>query len=131
MLPVVETDEEWDAVVPDERPMRAGAEDLCVRLGLAGEPLTRFSEGSQPVYAVGDDLVLKLFPTAAAQHGVTEGRVLMARLTQAYGHAFPPADLLAYTLLHVYSNLTWYLRELQAPAKDSLPALAEAWFATA
>ncbi len=56
---------------------------------------------------------------------------LMARLTQAYGHAFPPADLLAYTLLHVYSNLTWYLRELRAPAKGSLPALAEAWFATA
>jgi hygromycin-B 7''-O-kinase len=56
--------------------MRAGAEHLCTRLGLAGEPLTRFAEGSQPVYAVGDELVLKLFPTAAAPDGVAEGRVL-------------------------------------------------------
>jgi hygromycin-B 7''-O-kinase len=307
MLPVVETDEEWDAVVPDQRLMRAGAKDLCARLGLVGAPLTRFAEGSQPVYAVGDELVLKLFPTSAAQDGVAEGRVLthldgllpvptprvhdfgpyengwqyvlmsrlrgenlahawprlsrtdherlvtdigealaalhsldpapladvlgpgdwgafldrrraaaveqqrrkglpahwleqipdflasvtlprdprpallhtevmrqhffvdpeapsltglfdfepamighraydfvgvglfvtggdsrlMTRLTRAYGRDFAPADLLAYTLLHVYSNLTWYLRELGAPVKGSLPALAEAWFDTA
>lgn len=51
MLPAVETDEEWDAVVKDEKLMRAGAEDLCARLGLPGADLTRFPEGSQPVYA--------------------------------------------------------------------------------
>jgi hygromycin-B 7''-O-kinase len=55
----------------------------------------------------------------------------MTRLTKAYGHAFAPADLLAYTLLHVYSNLPWYLRELHAPAEGPLTALAEAWFGTA
>jgi hygromycin-B 7''-O-kinase len=76
MLPVVETDEEWDAVVEDEKLMRAAAEDLCTRLGLPGADLTRFAEGSQPVYAVGEDRVLKLFPTAAAQDGIAEGRVL-------------------------------------------------------
>lgn len=76
MLPAVETDEEWDAVVKDEKLMRAGAEDLCARLGLPGADLTRFPEGSQPVYAVGEDRVLKLFPTAAAQDGIAEGRVL-------------------------------------------------------
>ncbi|WP_228974193.1 phosphotransferase family protein [Streptomyces sp. DH12] len=76
MLPAVETDEEWDAVVPDEAVMRPGAEDLCARLGLAGASLTRFPEGSQPVYAVGDELVLKLFPGAAASDGIAEGRVL-------------------------------------------------------
>lgn len=38
MLPEVNTDEEWDAVVPDEAVMRPGAEDLCARLGLAGAP---------------------------------------------------------------------------------------------
>ncbi|MGW7366680.1 phosphotransferase [Streptomyces sp. NPDC054841] len=76
MLPVVETDHEWDAIVPDEKVMRPGAEDLCARLGLAGAPLTRFTEGSQPVYAVGDEHVLKLFPGAVAQDGVAEGRVL-------------------------------------------------------
>ncbi|MFF2775552.1 phosphotransferase family protein [Streptomyces sp. NPDC058052] len=306
MLPPVETDEEWDAVVPDESVMRPGAEDLCARLGLADRPLTRFTDGSQPVYAVGDDHVLKLFPGAAAQDGVAEGRVLshvqgrlpvptprvrdsgpyengwryvlmsrlrgenlaaawdrvprsdrerivteigetlavlhsldpdplgdvlgpgdwgafldrrcadaverqrerglpdswleqipdflasvplprdphrsllhtevmrqhflvepegwrltglfdfepamigdraydfvgvglfvtggdpalLARLAQAYGHSFAPPELLAYTLLHVYSNLPWYMRELHAPAEGTLHSLAEAWFGT-
>ncbi|CAM5237146.1 Aminoglycoside phosphotransferase family protein OS=Streptomyces alboniger OX=132473 GN=CP975_10190 PE=3 SV=1 [Streptomyces alboniger] len=76
MLPEVNTDEEWDRVVPDEAVMRPGAEDLCARLGLAGAPLVRYPEGSQPVYAVGDAHVLKLFPGAAADDGVAEGRVL-------------------------------------------------------
>ncbi|MDF3141742.1 MULTISPECIES: aminoglycoside phosphotransferase family protein [unclassified Streptomyces] len=307
MLPPVETDEEWDAVVPDEEVMRVGAEDLCARLGLAGLPLTRFPDGSQPVYAVGDEHVLKLFPGAAARDGIAEGRVLshvqgllpvptpsvrdagpyengwryvlmsrlrgenlagawdrvprpdrerlvteigealavlhaldaapledvlgpgdwgafvdrqragavsqqrerglpaawleqipeflasvplprtphrsllhtevmrqhflvdpdgwrltglfdfepamigdraydfvgvglfvtrgdprlLARLTKSYGTTFAPAELLAYTLLHVYSNLPWYIRELGAPADGTLPSLAEAWFGTA
>ncbi|MEU1403251.1 aminoglycoside 3'-phosphotransferase/choline kinase family protein [Streptomyces sp. NPDC005728] len=307
MLPSVETDVEWDAVVPDETVMRPGVEDLCARLGLARAPLTRFQDGSQPVYAVGDDHVLKLFPGAVAQDGVAEGRVLthvqgrlpvptpqvrdfgpyengwqyvlmsrlpgenlarawdlvprsererlvtevgetlavlhsldpdplgdvlgpgdwgafmdrqgagaveqqrarglpdawleqipdflgsvplpraphpsllhtevmqqhflvdpdgwrltglfdfepamigdraydfvgvglfvtrgdpelLARLAGAYGHTFEPSELLAYTLLHVYSNLPWYMREVRVPAESTLPALAEAWFGTA
>ncbi|MFE1949697.1 aminoglycoside phosphotransferase family protein [Streptomyces sp. NPDC059524] len=306
MLPVVETDEDWDAVVSDESVMRPGAEDLCARLGFSGAPLVRFPDGSQPVYAVGDDHVLKLFPGAAAQDGIAEGRVLahvqgrlpvptpmvrasgpyengwryvlmsrlpgknlahlwehvpqnhrerlvaeigealsalhalspdplrdvlgpedwgafldrrtvgaveqqrarglseawleqipdflasvalprvpqpsllhtevmqqhflvdpdgwrltglfdfepamigdraydfvgvglfvtrgdpalLARLTEAYGNRFEPSELMAYTLLHVYSNLPWYLRELPAPAQESFPSLAEAWFGT-
>ncbi|GHI04068.1 phosphotransferase [Streptomyces cellostaticus] len=307
MLPPVETDEEWDAVVPDDTVMRPGVEDLCTRLGLADAPLTRFPDGSQPVYAVGDEHVLKLFPAAAAQEGVAEGRVLahiqgrlpvptpqvrdvgayengwqyvlmsrlrgenlarawgrvprsrrerlvtevgetlaalhslspdpledvlgpgdwgafldrqgagavaqqrahglpaawleqipdflasaplpraphrsllhtevmqqhflvdpegwrltglfdfepamigdraydfvgvglfvtrgepdlLARLAGAYGHTFEPSELLAYTLLHVYSNLPWYLRELGVPAEGTLSSLARAWFGTA
>ncbi|MFC7880912.1 phosphotransferase [Streptomyces sp. NPDC057376] len=306
MLPGVETDEEWDAIVPDETVMRPGASDLCARLGLADAPLTRFPDGSQPVYAVGDEHVLKLFPKAAAQDGVAEGRVLahlqgrlpvptprvhdrgpyengwqyvlmsrlrgenlarawdrvpradrerlvtevgealavlhsldpgplgdvlgpgdwgafvdrqsagaveqqrarglaagwleqipdflasvplprdpdrcllhtevmqqhflvdpdgwrltglfdfepamigdraydfvgvglfvtrgdpdlLARLAKAYGRTFEPVELLAYTLLHVYSNLPWYMRELGAPAEGTLHSLAEAWFGT-
>ncbi|MGW6908847.1 phosphotransferase family protein [Streptomyces sp. NPDC054940] len=307
MLPPVETDEDWDAVVPDETIMRPGVEDLCARLGLGGAPLTRFTDGSQPVYAVGDEHVLKLFPGAAAQDGIAEGRVLshlqgllpvptprvhdagpykngwqyvlmsrlrgeslagawdrlpradrerlvagigealavlhavdpapltdvlgpgdwgafvdrqsagavaqqrghdlsaawleqipeflasvplprtprpallhtevmrqhflvdpdgprltglfdfepamigdraydfvgvglfvtrgdphlLARLTKSYGTVFDPAELLAYTLLHVYSNLPWYLRELGAPPDGTLESLAESWFGTA
>ncbi|MBW1599508.1 aminoglycoside phosphotransferase family protein [Streptomyces sp. JJ38] len=306
MLPPVETDEQWDAVVPDETVMRPGAEALCARLGLRDQPLTRFPDGSQPVYAVGEEHVVKLFPGAAAQDGVAEGAVLshlqgrlpvptprvreygayengwryvlmsrltgenlarvwpriprthrerlvteigealsalhaldpepladtlgpgdwgafldrqrdgavtqqraaglpdrwldqipdflaatplprtprrsllhteamaqhflvdpdgwrltgcfdfepamigdpaydfvavglfvtrgdprlLGRLTRRYGRTFEPAELLAYTLLHVYSNLPWYLRELPAPAEPTLPALAEAWFGT-
>ncbi|MFI1720850.1 phosphotransferase [Streptomyces sp. NPDC020489] len=306
MLPVVETDAQWDSVVGDERLMRAGAADLCARLGLADAPLVRFPDGTQPVYAVGAHRVLKLFPTTAAEDGVAEGRVLshvhgrlpvptpaveafgpyengwqyvlmsrlrgenlarawdrvprsdrerlvteigetlaalhsldpaplqdvlgpgdwgafldrqranavarqrghgladawleqipdylaavplpraprrsllhtevmrqhflvdpdgwrltglfdfepamigdaaydfvgvgvfvtggdphlLARLTRAYGGPLDPDHALAYTLLHVYSNLPWYLRELQAPAEGTLPALARAWFGT-
>ncbi|WP_189979686.1 phosphotransferase family protein [Streptomyces capoamus] len=306
MLPVVETDDERNAVVPDESVMRPGAVDLCARLGLSGASLVRFLDGSLPVYAVGDDHVLKLFPGAAAQHGMAEGRVLahvqgrlpvptpvvrasgsyengwqyvlmsrlrgenlahswghvprnhrdrlvaeigetlatlhslnpdplrdalgpkdwgsfldrqragaveqqrahglsaawleqipdflasvplprapqpsllhtevmqqhflvdpdgwrltglfdfepamigdraydfvgvglfvtcgdpalMSRLTGAYGHSFEPHELMAFTLLHVYSNLPWYMRELPSPAEESLPSLADAWFGT-
>jgi len=56
---------------------------------------------------------------------------LLARLARAYGHAFEPSALLAYTLLHVYSNLPWYMRELRVPAEGTLLSLAEAWFGTA
>ncbi|KJS53236.1 phosphotransferase [Streptomyces rubellomurinus subsp. indigoferus] len=76
MLPVVETDEQWDAVVPDETVVRPGAEALCARLGVGGLPLERFAEGSVPVYAVGGAHVLKLFPALSARDGVTEERVL-------------------------------------------------------
>lgn len=314
MLPAVETDEQWDAIVPDETVMRPGVEDLCARLGLAGVPLSRFPDGSQPVYGVGDEHVLKLFPAAASGDGLAEARVLihvqgrlpvptpevldhgeyengwryvlmsrlpgenlaglwdrvpraqrervvtevgetlavlhsldpapladvlgpgdwgafvdrqragavrrqrghglpelwleqipdflasvalprtpppallhtevmqqhflvqaaddasdpahgprltglfdfepamighraydfvgvglfvtrgdpalLARLSDAYGHRFEPAELLAYTLLHVYSNVPWYMRELGVPDEATLPALAEAWFGT-
>ncbi|MFJ2769944.1 aminoglycoside phosphotransferase family protein [Streptomyces sp. NPDC087300] len=76
MLPEVTSEEDWDRVVPDEAVMRPGAADLCAGLGLAGAPLIRYPEGSQPVYAVGDEHVLKLFPGTAAQDGITEARVL-------------------------------------------------------
>lgn len=307
MLPEVKTDQDWNEIVRDETLMRPGVADLCARLGLADAPLARFPDGTQPVYAVGDTLVLKLFPGTAAADGVAEGRVLrhlqgrlpvptprvrdfgpyengwryvlmsrldgenlagawdrvprgdrerivtevgetlavlhaldpaplgdvlgpgdwgafldrqragaverqrarglpghwleripdflasvdlprdprpallhtevmrqhllvdpdgrrltglfdfepamigdpaydfvgvglfvtggdpdlLARLTRAYGRTFEPATLLAYTLLHVYSDLPWYLRELGAPAERTPDALARAWFATA
>ncbi|WP_344341617.1 phosphotransferase, partial [Kitasatospora putterlickiae] len=76
MLPLVETDEQWDTVLSDEAVMRPGAADLCARLGLGGLPLERFAGGSQPVYAVGDAHVLKLYPKASAADGVAEARVL-------------------------------------------------------
>ncbi|MEV7598620.1 aminoglycoside phosphotransferase family protein [Kitasatospora sp. NPDC089797] len=76
MLPPVETDEQGDAVVPDESVLRPGAAALCARLGLGGLALERFAAGSVPVYAVGAEHVLKLFPAAAARDGLTEERVL-------------------------------------------------------
>ncbi|MGV9547702.1 hypothetical protein [Streptomyces ardesiacus] len=69
---------------------------------------------------------------AEAGGGRAGGRpALLARLAAAYGAAFDPSVLLSYTLLHVYSDLPWYLREEGAPARETLPALAEAWFGAA
>ena len=39
-----------------------------------------------------------------------------------------PRRLLAYTLLHVYSNLPWYLREIPPGHVRTLDGLADLWF---
>ncbi|MFI9048059.1 aminoglycoside phosphotransferase family protein [Streptomyces sp. NPDC053427] len=54
---------------------------------------------------------------------------LLGRVLRAYGAAFDPRTLLAHALLHVHSNFPWYLRELPAPPRPTLEALAERWFA--
>lgn len=56
---------------------------------------------------------------------------LLGRLSRAYGRTFDPSVLLAYTLLHVYSDLPWYLREMPRPAGETLPELAGTWFGVA
>ena len=38
--------------------------------------------------------------------------------------------MLAWTLLHRYGNLAWYLRRLPEPDRPALDALADRWFAT-
>lgn len=59
----------------------------------------------------------------------------LRRLLTAYGHPddrLGPAlqrRLLAYTLLHRYSDLTWYLEEMPAPPEPTLDALAARWWA--
>ncbi|BBC35648.1 Phosphotransferase [Streptomyces graminofaciens] len=56
---------------------------------------------------------------------------LLKRFYEAYGQApFAPRELMAYTLLHVYSDLHWYLRSLPAPPRHDLDTLAETWFGT-
>lgn len=55
----------------------------------------------------------------------------LRRFYAAYGCApHSPRELLAYALLHVYSDLPWNLRELPAPPRPRLDDLAEAWFGT-
>ncbi|WP_308402110.1 aminoglycoside 3'-phosphotransferase/choline kinase family protein [Streptomyces sp. RKAG293] len=56
---------------------------------------------------------------------------LFGRVVAAYGRTFSPRELMAHTLLHVYSNLPWYFRELPAPPEDTLDSLAETWFGSA
>jgi hypothetical protein len=153
MLPAVRTDEEWQAVVWDEKIVRPAAEDLAARLGLAGAELRRYPEGSRPVYAVGNRRVLKLYPTVSAPDSVTEARVLdylcgrlpvatpellahcdprlLGRILAAYGRGFDPRELLAYKLLHLHSNLSESLRDFPAPAQPTLDSPALTWFGTA
>jgi hygromycin-B 7''-O-kinase len=56
---------------------------------------------------------------------------LLGRIMAAYGRAYAPRDLLAYLLLHVYSNLRWYLSILPPPPEQTLDSLAETWFGVA
>ncbi len=117
MLPAVRTDEEWQAVVWDEELVRPAAEDLAVRLGLAGTGLRRYPEGSRPVYAVGGRLVLKLYPTVSAPDGVTEARVL------EYLHGRLPVATAEVLACGEYENGWRYLLMSQLPGT----ALAAAW----
>ncbi|MEV6906605.1 hypothetical protein [Amycolatopsis sp. NPDC051071] len=55
----------------------------------------------------------------------------LRRLLSGYG-VTPDEEFsrrcLAYALLHVYSNFTWYLRVLPAPEEPTLESLARAWW---
>jgi hygromycin-B 7''-O-kinase len=53
----------------------------------------------------------------------------LERIMDAYGEAFSPEEILAQLLLHVESNLPWYLGILPAPAEETLESLADTWFA--
>jgi hygromycin-B 7''-O-kinase len=92
MLPAVRTDQEWQAVVFDERLVRPAAEDLAGHLGLAGAGLRRYPGGSRPVYAADGRRVLKLYPTVSAPDSVTEARMLLRPAGTARIHAPAPAQ---------------------------------------
>lgn len=55
---------------------------------------------------------------------------LMRRFLDGYGQPVDPRRCLAYALLHVYSNFSWYFEELPAPPEPTLDALAESWWGT-
>ena len=75
MLPAVRTDEEWQAVVFDEKTVRPAAEDIAARLGLAGAGLRRYPGGSRPVYASVTAAFSSCIPRCP-RRTVTEARVL-------------------------------------------------------
>ena len=56
---------------------------------------------------------------------------LPGRLLTAYGRRLDPRELLAYTLLHVHSNLPECLSQLPVPPEPTLDSLALTWFSTA
>jgi hygromycin-B 7''-O-kinase len=60
----------------------------------------------------------------------------LARMLTSYGYDPDQLDsglrrrLLAWGLLHRYGNLSWWMRQLPQPARPTLNALADRWFAT-
>jgi hygromycin-B 7''-O-kinase len=54
-------DREWDALASETCRFLPAAREICRRHGLPDGGLERFSEGSTPVFAIGDGLVLKIF----------------------------------------------------------------------
>jgi hygromycin-B 7''-O-kinase len=117
MLPAVRTDQEWKAVVWNEQVVRPAAQDLAARLGLAGEGLRRYPEGSRPVYQVGGRQVLKLYPTISAPGSVTEARVL------EYLHGQLPVATPELLACGEYENGWRYVLMSRLPGA----ALAAAW----
>ena len=64
-------------------------------------------------------------------------RALFREFLRAYGAQLDPTDtlgpfherMLAYTLIHKYSNLAWYLKEIPVEVEEvRLELLAAAWF---
>lgn len=78
-FPEADTAERFAALT--DAGLRPAVLSLCAELGYAGAGLRRFEDGSVPVYALGEDLVLKLFPPVHAEETAIESGVLRALST--------------------------------------------------
>ncbi|WP_437681464.1 phosphotransferase [Sorangium sp. So ce131] len=76
ILPAASTPQEVNAIQRDDARLLPGVRAICARHGLLGRDIARFATGSLPVYAVGDTLVLKLYPPHAQGPFETESDVL-------------------------------------------------------
>jgi hygromycin-B 7''-O-kinase len=94
-LPEVRTEEQFEAVRADEARLRPGVAQLCRRLGVDSALLSRFADGSLPVYSAGE-LVLKLFPSLF----LSEWRVERAVLSVVGGSLPIPTPRLRDAGLH-------------------------------
>lgn len=74
-FPAAATEEQFEAL--DDQALRPGVDALRHHLNLTREAI-RFDEGSLPVYAIGEDLVLKLFPPVYADETEIEAAALQA-----------------------------------------------------
>ena len=77
-FPLVATAADFDAIARDEPKLRPGVDAILEGNGLGGAHVVRFADGSLPVYAVGDELVLKLYPPVFLHERDTEAGVLGA-----------------------------------------------------
>lgn len=74
----ITTAEAFDAIRRDEARLRPGVNAILAARGLAAANVERFADGSLPVYAVGTDRVLKLYPPVYLDERDLEARVLGA-----------------------------------------------------
>lgn len=77
-LPIARDEAGWDALLADDAALAPGRHTILARHGLAHEAVQRYDSGSLPVYAVGEQHVLKLFPPDEAEYARTEARALAA-----------------------------------------------------
>ena len=78
-LPAVADEGAYEAIRRDDSLFTPAVLAACVPLGVAEDvPIVRFTEGSLPVYAVGAELVVKLYPPYDAAHANTEAWALVA-----------------------------------------------------
>ena len=121
-LPTATDDAGWDALCDDEPALAAGVRALLARHGLGDAPRQRYDSGSLPVYAVGTQHVLKLFPPTEDDHAAVEARVLAAVQGRL---PIPTPELFA-----AGTHDGWpYLLMSQLPgqrAVDAWPALSQA-----
>ncbi|WP_406288659.1 phosphotransferase [Embleya sp. NBC_00896] len=75
-FPAAETEDRYRAI--DKDLLRPAVLALCARLGLSTASVVAFETGSLPVYAVGDDHVLKLYPPVYAHELTIESTALGA-----------------------------------------------------
>lgn len=75
LLPEATTPEGWEALLADDAALAAGVRAIALRHRVAGEA-RRYDSGSLPVYEIGGETVLKLYPPEDAAHAEVEARVL-------------------------------------------------------
>ncbi len=77
-FPQATDDASWSALCKDDQALASGVSALCARQGLTAATVRRYDSGSLPVYAIGSQHVLKLFPPPQAEHAAIETRTLQA-----------------------------------------------------
>ncbi|MCA0369797.1 MAG: aminoglycoside phosphotransferase family protein [Proteobacteria bacterium] len=79
-LPPLDTFEDYEVFIQAAAPLEAAAHALIKRHALPDAPLTRFSEGTNVVFALGDALVIKIFPPFHRDQYAREAAVLHSLL---------------------------------------------------
>ncbi|MBA4118404.1 MAG: phosphotransferase [Candidatus Puniceispirillum sp.] len=79
-LPPLGTFEDYEIFIQDMAPLEAAAHALIKRHALPDAPLTRFEEGTNVVFALGDTLVIKIFPPFHRDQYAREEAVLHSLL---------------------------------------------------